>query len=92
MIQLAMPVYKAIWKLKLPHIWLFLKDVILTKDNLVSAVGEVMRVVTFATTKKLFSIFFFQLHVAHFVWRVFKLLLVCPPRNPVDFLFLDFNK
>ena len=73
--QIALPVHKAIWKLNLPlkikvFIWFFMKEVILTKDNLIKRNWKGVETCCFCNNKETIQHLFFDCHVAHFVWRV----------------------
>ena len=78
--QIALPVHKAIWKLKLPlkikvFIWFFMKQVILTEDNLFKKNWKGVETCCFCNNKETIQHLFFIImwHILFGEW--FRLLL-----------------
>jgi hypothetical protein len=67
---------KSLWKIKLPlkvkiFVWFLLKEVTLTKDNLLKQIEMVIKSVVFMATKETIQhLFSFLCHVARFVWTI----------------------
>jgi hypothetical protein len=73
--QIAFPLNKLVWKLKIPlkikvFVWFVLKGVILTKDNMLKRNWRGDDKCCFCNNKETIHRLFFGCHVAQFVWRV----------------------
>ena len=88
--QVAMPLNKLLWKLKLPlkikiFIWFLIKGVILTKDNLKKRKWKGDDRCCFCDNKETIQHLFFNCHVAKFVWRVCQVAFnLEPPKDVID--------
>ncbi|WVZ63094.1 LOW QUALITY PROTEIN: hypothetical protein U9M48_012759 [Paspalum notatum var. saurae] len=76
--QIALPLNKHLWKLKLPlkikiFLWFLFKGVILTKDNLIKRHWSGDGRCCFCDSNESIQHLFFDCHVARFVWRVFTI-------------------
>jgi hypothetical protein len=73
--QIAFPLNKSVWKLKIPlkikvFVWFVLKGVILTKDSLLKRNWRGDDKCCFRNNKETINNLLFGCHVEQFVWRV----------------------